>query len=438
MAIGATAHKLVLDSTKFVEGATLSRAELRLLKTVLKDTSEDTDKLSAGMAALDNLHRKGALSTEQMAKAVKKLEDETTPTAEAVETFGDKLRKLQPTFDPISLGLKAMSAAGDIMKAAFNAVGDAVSYVTTQILNQIEAIDDLVAEADTLGIPVASFQAVAAAAELAELPVNKIGKSMERMLAAVSKGESEKFLKVFDTLGLTAMELRDLAPDQAMGRILTALQGIGDQADRVRFAKEIFGDPDLLRLSADAIDEAGRRLESFGGKLSGLDVASFREFDDSWTKIKQNIEAVWTRFAIELLPAFKEAVTIMEEMPMEDVAAGMRAIADGATLAVLTVKELVRELKELVPPAWLVGAIAKSAVGLSTGGVLAGEGVGAIGRGLGGDLQSLGESQRALQRIQQQSIVPQKTGGDDKGNETLRKIEENTREPIVNVEQDLL
>src|SRR6185436_8394539 len=222
MAIGATAHKLILDSTQFVNGAMLSRKELNFLKQTLRETATDADKFGAGLDQLSSLQKKGALTTEQYEKAIQNLHSEFTDGGSVLDGW---IGKLTPTID-----------IANVASRAFGMMSSAAHLVIDTVKDQLENMDKLIASSDKLGISAEAFQNIGTGAKFADIEVSSASNAMERMLTAISKGEdgAKKFADTFRMLGLNAAELQQMRPDQALGRILDALNGIDNQADWVR------------------------------------------------------------------------------------------------------------------------------------------------------------------------------------------------------------
>lgn len=156
MAIGTSAYKLVLDSTKFVDGATLSRRELSFLKTTMRETATQTEIYGAAMDKLGDLQRKGALTADQYQRAVAKLNDELAEPTQS--PFGPDVgggglfAGLTPTIDVVNLASKAMNLFADSARLVRDAVGES-----------IEEIDTLITHSQTLGISASAFQNIAGA-----------------------------------------------------------------------------------------------------------------------------------------------------------------------------------------------------------------------------------------------------------------------------------
>lgn len=336
MAIGTSAYKLVLDSTKFVDGATLSRRELSFLKTTMRETATQTEIYGAAMDKLGDLQRKGALTADQYQRAVAKLNDELAEPTQS--PFGPDVgggglfAGLTPTIDVVNLASKAMNLFADSARLVRDAVGES-----------IEEIDTLITHSQTLGISASAFQNIAGAADFADMEMSQAANSVEKMLVAISKGADgqKKFAEAFRMIGVDAKSLVSAAPDEAFAKILTSIQGIANQADRVRVATQIFGSPDALRMSASAIGEVSRRLDEMGGHISDLDTARFNQFDDAMKELNQDTASLWRRLSLELVPALTQAVGAADDLTRAFGGSGgaLRETGDALTGLIATLRE---------------------------------------------------------------------------------------------------
>lgn len=337
MAIGTSAYKLVLDSTKFVDGATLSRRELSFLKTTLKDTATQTEIYGAALDKLGDLQRKGALTADQYERAVAKLNDELnepvrSPFAAGGGGGGGLFAGLTPTVDVVNVAGKAMNLFAESARMVRDAVGES-----------IEEIDTLITHSQTLGISAAAFQNISGAADFADMEMGQAASSVEKMLVAISKGADgqKKFADAFRMIGVDATALVAAAPDEAFAKILTSIQGIANQSDRVRVATQIFGSPDVLRMSASAIAEVSRRLDEMGGHIGDLDTARFNQFDDAMKELQQDTASLWRRLSMELVPAMTQAVGAANDMTRAFSGSGsaFREAGDALTGVIATLRE---------------------------------------------------------------------------------------------------
>ena len=72
--IGSAAYQMILDSTKFERGATLTRDASRALNRTLRQIETPAEKHQKQIDLLEEAYGKGALTSEQLRRAVDKLD----------------------------------------------------------------------------------------------------------------------------------------------------------------------------------------------------------------------------------------------------------------------------------------------------------------------------------------------------------------------------
>lgn len=175
-----------------------------------------------------------------------------------------------------AFGLATAGAAG--LMGALSAGGAAAIF--KGIVDGVDALNDF---ADATGTSVENASAL-------EDVAKRTGASMDTVQAAVLRlnkelsdakpgSETERTLKA---IGLNVKELRDLDPAEALLKVATALNGIGDSGSRARITQELFGKStrevaaflkDLAeqgKLVATVTKEQADQAEAFNKQLFGL------------------------------------------------------------------------------------------------------------------------------------------------------------------------
>ena len=103
--------------------------------------------------------------------------------------------------------------------------------------------DDAAKTADKLGINVETLQELRYAAERSGIATSSFDTSLEKMtknigLAMEGTGAQKDAL---DALGLSAEELANMLPEEALGLIADRMQGVATQAEKAAIANDIFG-----------------------------------------------------------------------------------------------------------------------------------------------------------------------------------------------------
>lgn len=220
-------------------------------------------------------------------------------TARAFRRVRQRLQGLSQSFG----GLKAQMGAalgvaglGAFVKKAVDA-GDRVQKLSTRLGASTEALSQ--------------YRHVA---ELSGVEFENLARGLERMQdsigdAAAGTGQARKAL---DELGIDVQDLKRLSPEQQFELLADALNGVGDSADRMRLARDIFGrtGAELLQITA-AGSEGIRRMreeaDQLGYTLSQDQANAMAAANDAITRLKGAMMGLGTVLAVELVPAITKA-----------------------------------------------------------------------------------------------------------------------------------
>jgi hypothetical protein len=236
-----------------------------------------------------------------------------------IEKFGktseDSAKKSSKAFDDFSSGagvsLKSVATYAGLAAAAAVAVGVAM------VKSAIDTADATGKMAQKLGSTAEAISALNYVASLSNVSAQELGNSlqfMNRNLSDAAKGTGDARFAIKD-LGLSAKELKDLKPEDAMLKIAEALEKIPSQADRAAIAADIFNDRtgkmlNVLKGGPDAIRATMAEAERFGKVISTDTAKAAEQFNDSVTKLKANLEGL----AIKVLPAVLDKLNLLAEM----------------------------------------------------------------------------------------------------------------------------
>jgi hypothetical protein len=250
------------------------------------------------------------------------------------------------------------------MYAGIAAAG-AIAIGVAMVKAQIDIADATIKTADKLGTTAEAVSALNYVASLADVSAQELANSlqfMNRNLSDAAKGTGEARFALKD-LGLSAKELKDLKPEDAMLKIAGALEKIPSQADRAAIAADIFNDRtgkmlNVLKGGPDAIRANIAEAERFGKIISTETARAAENFNDNVTRLKANLEGL----AIKVMPAVLESLNAFAEMllgpdpydellrrrmKIADQLAGLDASALGGANITAFRQKLEAELKEI-------------------------------------------------------------------------------------------
>lgn len=350
--IGTLAYKVVMNTQGLKDGTVATRREISAAKAIIEQTTPATERLSTALAGLEQMERKGLLTTEQLARAQESLKKEFESQIAPVNATSASVQKGGSFFDQYGAKIATAVTVVGALRVAQQAVSYTIGVVTDNVSAQIEKLDDLIATSSKLGIAAGAFQEMGHAAALADISQQELGNGMEKMLGSISKaaGGSKKLADVFKMLGLDASALKQMGPEEALTEITKALEQIPDRADKVRAAMAIFGSGDFLRLDTDQLQVAADLFDKMGGGLSDLDVSIFNEFDDAMVTFNGALDQSWQKLTVALLPALTEMAEVGTDVLIALTGEGsgfaetVTWIADAIVGAVTVTKEFAAEV----------------------------------------------------------------------------------------------
>lgn len=196
-------------------------------------------------------------------------------------------------------GVAALGAAG---VATFTALYNAQAPL-------IDAVGKL---SESTGIGVERIQAMQDAAERAGVPINALNGSMLEGLKRISEaaGGAGEAGKILAELGLSAEELRQQKPADQITDILTALEGVENVNDRIKFADKIFGGQgvELIRLTSGAINEAEQDMRDLDLALNEINVGNVEALNDQLQLVSRYSGQSAKVFTAEMAPAISGVI----------------------------------------------------------------------------------------------------------------------------------
>ena len=175
------------------------------------------------------------------------------------------------------------------------------------IAAQAPLIDQMGKLSTQTGVSVEFIQAYRREAALAGIESSTFDKAIEKMSrrvaeAAAGLGEARGSL---DELGLSAVELSQLNPEDQFYAISKALEGVAKEGDKARLVAKIFDDEavSLIRTSADAIRQTKEEMINLNFALSGADTKGVEAMNDQMFLFKDSASQASKVFTAEMAPA---------------------------------------------------------------------------------------------------------------------------------------
>jgi hypothetical protein len=231
--------------------------------------------VAAGSIVLDLLMRTGSFETDtdRAAKRLKKFEREAQASATAVR-----------------------GALSGMLAGAAGAFGiGAVSRFVKETVDGIDALNDF---AEAYGVTIERASALDDLARRNGESLDTFGTAIERLNKALAEGG--RGAEVLERLGLSADELRRLAPDEQLERVARAFAKYADDGKKAQALQVLFSGSakDVARLMKD-LAEAGERQ----GSVTKQQAEQAKEFNDQLAALDANFTKIGRSLVGDALPA---------------------------------------------------------------------------------------------------------------------------------------
>ncbi len=238
-----------------------------------------------------------------MARDVKLQITAQDKTAAAFNSLNKKLGGLNK-----SIGASVTKIAK--IGAAFATAGVAAGVALTKA--SMTSVDALAKTSDRLGIATEKLAGLQHAASLAGVENRTLEKSLQNLAVGVSDAADGTGVAkdALIELGLSAGILEQMSIDDQLSIVADAMQGVKNQADKVRIATELFGARgvtvlNMIGAGSENLDKAAQEAEHLGIAVSRIDAAKIEAANDAVTTAK----SVFTGLGNQLATAFSPIIT---------------------------------------------------------------------------------------------------------------------------------
>lgn len=246
---------------------------------------------------------------------------------EDLTIFLNAVDKTKGPFASMTKGLNAIKSVARLTALGVAGIGGAAVSVVATFKTFQGTIDGLAKSADKLGIATEKLQAIRQAAEFAGIRTADLDVALQRMsrrLSEVATSGGGTAASALTRLGLDAKELVKLPIEDQLKKVLTGLEGIGNQNEKIALAFKFFdsGGVNLVRLTADAIAETAKEMDALGLSISRIDAAKIEMGNDQLERMRLIIEGFKQRIAVNLATPISAVINMLIAMRKEQVANG--------------------------------------------------------------------------------------------------------------------
>lgn len=298
-------------------------------------------------------------------RAFRRLDNQTKKNRKGFQDTSKASRRL-------SDDLKAVGGVlGTVAKrlTAFAAIagGAATAALVGMVKSGLQAADALGKTSDKLGVATEQLAGLRVAAERSGVAAGQFDTALQRLVrrtaeAAQGTGEAKNAIAA---LGLNASELVKLSPDQILGRIADAMQGVESQSQRVALAFKLFDTEGValvntLKNGSAGLEQFQERASVAGVTLDRATVASIERANDAMADLQLLQQGFSQQLAARFAPVLEHIANRLFAVAEE--AGGMGKVAEqvfnflveGAA-KVATAVDGIRAVWALVRASWLSG-----------------------------------------------------------------------------------
>jgi len=197
--------------------------------------------------------------------------------------------------------------------------------------------------------------------------------------------QSEGAAKAFQTLGLSADQLKSMQPEAAFEKILYALAEVPEQMDRTSLAQDIFGRGAMALAPLMAEGSAGiaalkQEAQDLGLVMSGESIIAGEAFGDEMAKLGSELKMLGMSIAQALLPTLKDLVASIAPVVQDmtewiqahpALISGIVAVGGAVGAFMVTLGPLLMMLPGLATLFSAIGVVAGALAGVLAGPVIA-------------------------------------------------------------------
>lgn len=240
----------------------------------------------------------------------------------------DSFRRVEAGFQSIQRAAQATKRGlSDTFKAIGTLAATAVGSMTAvvAVFNKFSAQGDEIAKtADKLGITTEALTELRFAAELTGVSTQTLDTSLQRMTRRISEATQGTgvAVKALKELGIPLKEIASLSADEQFQRIATAMEGLDDQAQKVRLSMALFDTEGVALVNTLALGEEGLRkaaeeAEKLGITLDRVETAKLEQANDSMAKLGRLAQGAGRQFSVALAPAIEFVASLITDSAIE-------------------------------------------------------------------------------------------------------------------------
>lgn len=203
---------------------------------------------------------------------------------------------------------KTADAIGVAVGAAFVAAGTAAVYFGKQVIDGLDALNDV---ADVTGSTIENISALEDVALRTGASLENVSASMLRFNNVLKEADGKNGASLaLQAIGVSVEELKKLDPAEALRQTAVALSGFADDANKARIVQELFG---------KSVKEIGPYLKDLAesgqlnAKVTADQAAEAERFNKSLFELQTNVNQLARDFSGPLLKSINDTIKAFKE-----------------------------------------------------------------------------------------------------------------------------
>lgn len=291
-------------------------------RRVTQSVETATEKYSREMQQLDRLLRRGAISQETHARAMKNHKRDLDSNRMAMASQLPVIGNLSSSVLSASASFGPAGIAIAVAAAELYVFAKATQFVIGQITEQMDKMDRQAEKARQLYTDLDKYQVLLFAADRSsgadEGQVDAVISKLTLNFAKAADGNKE-LRSTIQGLGLDVDSLSKKDPAIIFEAVSEAISKLKNPAEQYRIIAELGGKSavamaDTFRLGADGLASFTDRARELGLVMNESDVEQIDAAKDAYEDMSMSVDRLWNTLAVELSPAFQYAMLAVEGM----------------------------------------------------------------------------------------------------------------------------
>ena len=285
--------------------------------------------------SLDREYEQLERRLKDLRRAQQRWNDAARASARVGSTFRDMRAQVGRTARAVTIGATVAGGAVFGLAASTASLGD-----------------DVAKTADKLGIGITQLQELRYAAERSGVATGQFDTALEKMQKNLGEaaGGTGTAKDALDQLGLSAKDLINLSPDEALGMIADRMGNVGTAAERAAIANDIFGRSgvgmiNMLRGGSEGLQQLQEDARRTGYVLSEQAARDAEVFQDTLLDTQLVMKGLKNTVGAELMPVVTTAMRRVGDALVDnrkDVKRWAEGFADGVERALPIVGDVVK------------------------------------------------------------------------------------------------